>query len=81
MTTGHHILQVYLARGKTLGGSSATNATLYLRGTPSDYDKWGLPGWSSQDVLPWFIQSETNSRGMWMAYARLLSTVVVHIPL
>lgn len=56
-------MQVYLARGKTLGGSSATNATLYLRGSPADYDAWGLPGWSGKDVLPWFISGETNSKG------------------
>eukprot|EP00878_Enallax_costatus_P001969 GHUV01002133.1.p1 GENE.GHUV01002133.1~~GHUV01002133.1.p1 ORF type:complete len:615 (+),score=207.39 GHUV01002133.1:83-1927(+) len=55
--------EVYLARGKTLGGSSATNATLYLRGTPSDYEQWGLPGWSPEDILPWFIESESNSKG------------------
>eukprot|EP00775_Hariotina_reticulata_P009838 gene9838-9997_t len=55
--------EVYLARGKTLGGSSATNATLYLRGSPADYDSWGLPGWGSSDVLPWFVSSETNSSG------------------
>lgn len=55
--------EVYLARGKTLGGSSSTNATLYLRGAASDYDSWGLPGWSAKDVLPWFVDSETNSKG------------------
>jgi choline dehydrogenase-like flavoprotein len=55
--------QVYLARGKTLGGSSATNATLYMRGSPGDYDSWGLPGWASKDVLPWFVNGETNSKG------------------
>lgn len=55
--------QVYLARGKTLGGSSATNATLYLRGSPADYDSWGLEGWGSSDVLPWFVNGETNSKG------------------
>jgi hypothetical protein len=32
--------KVYLARGKVLGGSSSTNATLYHRGTPTDYDEW-----------------------------------------
>ena len=54
-------MQVYLARGKVLGGSSATNATLYHRGTPQDYDDWGLPGWSSADMLPWYKACETNS--------------------
>jgi choline dehydrogenase-like flavoprotein len=53
-------LQVYLARGKVLGGSSSTNATLYHRGTPTDYDEWGVPGWTSRDVLPWFTKCEDN---------------------
>lgn len=52
--------QVYLARGKLLGGSSSTNATLYHRGAAADYDAWGLPGWGSSDVLPWFRKAETN---------------------
>lgn len=55
-------VQVYLARGKVLGGSSSTNATLYHRGTPEDYDSWGVPGWGSKDVLTWFTKCETNSR-------------------
>ena len=50
----------YLARGKLLGGSSSTNATLYHRGTAEDYDSWGMPGWGSEDVLPWFISMEDN---------------------
>lgn len=54
------MLQVYLARGKLLGGSSATNATLYHRGTPADYDAWGIEGWSSEDVLKWFVNCEDN---------------------
>ncbi|CAL8465624.1 g5160 [Coccomyxa elongata] len=55
---------IYLARGKLLGGSSATNATLYHRGTAADYDAWGVPGWTSQDALKWFIQAENNCRGI-----------------
>ena len=51
---------MYLARGKVLGGSSSTNATLYHRGTPTDYDEWGVPGWTSRDVLPWFTKCEDN---------------------
>jgi len=53
--------QVYLARGRTLGGSSSTNATLYLRGTSADYDAWGLDGWTGSDVLDWFVRSECNT--------------------
>lgn len=62
--------EVYLARGRLLGGSSATNATLYLRGAPEDYDAWGLEGWKGKDVLRWFVSSETNgSMGEWKASA------------
>ncbi|MEM1234800.1 MAG: GMC family oxidoreductase N-terminal domain-containing protein [Pseudomonadota bacterium] len=52
----------YQPRGKTLGGSSAINAMLYVRGHRSDYDGWGA-GWSWEDVLPYFIRSESNQRG------------------
>ncbi|MDO6965859.1 GMC family oxidoreductase [Rhizobium alvei] len=56
----------YQPRGKTLGGSSAINAMLYVRGHPSDYDRWaenGCTGWGWDDVLPWFRRSEANERG------------------
>ena len=55
--------QIYIARGKVLGGSSSTNATLYMRGTAADYDGWNVPGWAAKDVLNWFIKCEDNSRG------------------
>ena len=44
-------------RGKVIGGSSAINAMVYMRGQAGDYDHWrqlGLPGWSWSDVLPYF---------------------------
>ena len=53
-------------RGKVLGGSSALNGLLYVRGQPEDYDRWaelGNPGWSFDEVLPYFMKSEDNSRG------------------
>jgi len=56
----------YQPRGKALGGSSAINAMLYVRGHRSDYDDWanlGCEGWSYEDVLPYFIRSEGNERG------------------
>lgn len=49
------------ARGRLLGGSSSTNATLYHRGTAADYDGWGVPGWGAADLLPWFLKAETNA--------------------
>ncbi len=56
----------YQPRGRGLGGSSAINAMLYVRGNAWDYDNWaamGCEGWSYADVLPWFKRAERNVRG------------------
>lgn len=53
----------YQPRGRGLGGSSAINAMLYIRGQRQDYDDWQVPGWGWDDVLPWFLRSENNARG------------------
>ncbi len=55
--------RVYLGHGKVLGGSSATNNMIYIRGNRHDFDGWGQPGWSYADLLPYFLRSEDNERG------------------
>ena len=53
----------YQPRGKALGGSSAINAMLYIRGHQQDYDEWaslGCKGWDWKSVLPFFKKSERN---------------------
>src|SRR6478672_2064654 len=53
----------YQPRGKALGGSSAINAMIYIRGHHWDYDHWaslGNSGWSYAEVLPYFKRSENN---------------------
>lgn len=56
----------YQPRGRGLGGSSAINAMVYIRGNHFDYDQWaelGCTGWSHADVLPYFKRAEGNERG------------------
>ncbi len=50
-------------RGKVIGGSSAINAMIYMRGQAADYDGWrqsGLVGWGWDDVLPFFLKHEDH---------------------
>jgi choline dehydrogenase-like flavoprotein len=53
-------------RGKVIGGSSAINAMIYMRGQAADYDHWrqlGLAGWGWDDVLPYFKKHEDHFMG------------------
>jgi choline dehydrogenase len=58
--------QGYWPRGKVLGGSSAINAMVYVRGQDADFDDWeraGNPGWGAGDVLGYFRRMEDFSGG------------------
>ncbi len=53
-------------RGKVVGGCSAINAMIYMRGQAADYDAWrkmGLTGWGWDDVLPLFLAQEDHIDG------------------
>ncbi|MGB8815285.1 MAG: GMC family oxidoreductase N-terminal domain-containing protein [Paracoccaceae bacterium] len=55
--------KVSVPRGKVLGGSSAINGMIYIRGHKADYDAWaaaGCEGWDYASVLPYFLRSEAN---------------------
>lgn len=63
----------FWAQGKVIGGSSSINAMLWVRGDPTDFDRWaaenGCTGWDYEGVLPYFRRSEnftgasTQARG------------------
>jgi predicted dehydrogenase (TIGR03970 family) len=57
--TGH------IMRGAVVGGSGAVNGGYFCRALPEDFDSWGIPGWSWDDVLPHFraIETDTDFRG------------------
>jgi choline dehydrogenase len=58
--------QLWLPRGRVLGGSGSINGMFYMRGHPLDYRDWeesGATGWGYTDVLPYFRKMETSWRG------------------
>ena len=61
-----HNRSIPIPRGRTLGGSSAINGMLYVRGNPLDYNTWaqyGNRGWSYESVLPYFKKAERFDPG------------------
>lgn len=61
-----HHRRMYWPRGRGLGGSSAINGMVYIRGHQQDFDHWrslGNTGWGYEDVLPYFKRMEHNERG------------------
>ncbi|MFP6847546.1 MAG: GMC family oxidoreductase N-terminal domain-containing protein [Pseudomonas sp.] len=74
---------LHTPRGKALGGSSAMNSMIYIRGDASDYDRWqaaGCPGWGWQDVLPYFKRSEGNRLGQSLLYHGTQGELLVDKP-
>ena len=68
-TPGHWGL-FWLPRGRVVGGSSAVNTCIALRGQPADYDEWaslGLPDWKWTECLPAFkrLENDLDMRGPW----------------
>jgi len=58
--------KLFCPRGKMIGGCSAHNGMVYVRGNPNDYERWssfGLKDWSYEKVLPYFKKIETWSEG------------------
>ena len=56
-------MQIRYTQAKVIGGGSSINAQIYTRGNALDYDEWrqlGCPGWSYEDVLPYFRKAEDN---------------------
>ncbi|HVZ06976.1 GMC family oxidoreductase [Rhodopila sp.] len=62
-----HNRRISWPRGKVLGGSSAINGLIYIRGQRQDFDLWrqlGNAGWSFDDVLPYFRKAEDQEAGV-----------------
>jgi choline dehydrogenase len=66
LQAGYNLRSIPCPRGKVVGGTSAINTMMYVRGHARDYDHWldlGNEGWGWQDVLPYFLKSQDQQRG------------------
>jgi len=65
---------IYWPRGRMLGGSSSMNAMIYIRGNRYDYQTWrddhGAAGWTYNELMPYFLKAEDNSRATASPYHR-----------
>ncbi|KAG8630270.1 hypothetical protein KVT40_001889 [Elsinoe batatas] len=56
---------IKLSRGRLIGGSSATNGTICVRGSPQDFDDWGIEGWSGKEMFDYMRKVETFHPAPW----------------
>lgn len=74
-----HGRRIFMPQGRVLGGSSAINYLIYIRGNRRDYDQWasiGNTGWSYDGVLPYFVKAE-NNQSIFDRYHGTLGPLVV----
>jgi choline dehydrogenase len=65
--------KIYIPRGKVVGGSSAINSMIAIRGNPADYDAWaaqGLPEWGYESLRPYLRKIEGRQRSYVPAQSR-----------
>ena len=72
--------QTYEPRGKIIGGTSQLYIMMHIRGHPEDYNNWaynGCPGWSYQDVLPYFqkLEDQEDDSSEWAGHGGPLSVI------
>lgn len=75
---GDRVLPV--PRGRVMGGCSSINGMVYFRGHPRDYDDWNVPGWSWENLLPYFLKLENYDAGQTPDRARGGPVNVIDIP-
>mgnify|MGYP003878672927 CR=1 FL=1 len=72
---------VRLPRGKVFGGCSSTNATVYVRGHPENFNGWardGCEGWSYDEVLPFFKKAENCRYGVLWPMCACVCVLLLH---
>jgi len=72
-----------MIQAKVMGGGSSINGLMYTRGASGEYDRWDVPGWTFNDLLPYFKRSETNIGGenWWRGGSGPIFTQRAHSPL
>lgn len=63
--SGFNNREIPLSRGKFLGGSSGVNGTLCVRGVKEDFDEWGIPGWTGEELFKYMSKAETFHGKSW----------------